>query len=82
MPVYTYECECGEQFEFIQTIAERKTAQCKCGAVAPQIIGAPNVIGFQFGEFEHMADEPVYIRNKEELRSAERRYECYATGFD
>lgn len=34
MPLYDYECECGEQFEAIRSIADRHNTVCKCGRVA------------------------------------------------
>lgn len=84
MPMYTYECGCGFQFEDAKSIDDRKTCKCSnCGETARQIIGRPaGVIPFQLGWFEHIAAEPLYIRNKDELRAACEENNCYATGFD
>lgn len=81
MPLYDYQCECGNSFEEVRPMAERACAPCaKCGSMAKQVIGAPAVGSFKYGYFEHLGPDGTYARNKEELRSACRRYESYAPG--
>ena len=84
MPNYSYECSCGHAFQDFRSMEKRKNAPCpNCGAEASQVIGGQAAVhSFKLGWFEHIADEPVYARNKAELRSLCERHGCYATGFD
>jgi putative FmdB family regulatory protein len=44
MPLYTYKCECGYQFEDLQRMSERHQAECiVCGKFAKQKIDAPRL---------------------------------------
>ena len=81
MPLYDYECKCGKHFEDIRPMSERACAPCpQCGTMANQVIGAPRVQGFKYGYFEHITDEPVYVKNKKHLKELCNRYECDAPG--
>ncbi|MEZ7211430.1 zinc ribbon domain-containing protein [Pantoea ananatis] len=42
MPMYDFECDCGQQFEAIRRINERDKAQCPyCFSEARQMLTAP-----------------------------------------
>jgi len=41
MPFYEYECECGNRFEQLHSIAGRHNAVCKCGRLAHLLISLP-----------------------------------------
>lgn len=85
MPTYSYLCPCGEQFEAINTIAERSTNPCPaCGREAEITVAArpPYVQGFdnRLGWFEHIARDPVYAKSKKHLRELCNQHECEAPG--
>lgn len=83
MPYYNYECSKGHEFEAINSIENRALSKCgKCGSIGKQTISRrpAAVHPFKYGEFEHIASEPLYIRNKQELRDACEKHECYAPG--
>ena len=43
MPIYEYGCEaCGNVFEKIQKVADRRHARCECGQTADQRVTAAN----------------------------------------
>jgi len=41
MPIYEYLCENGHHFETWNSVGERKTATCTCGATAHKVLTAP-----------------------------------------
>lgn len=44
MPLYDYQCECGNAFETLRPMSDRKSAKCPdCGAEAKFRISAPRV---------------------------------------
>lgn len=40
MPLYEYDCECGERFEVLKSIADRHNTICSCGRLAKLKISA------------------------------------------
>jgi len=45
MPLYTYHCQkCGETFDKIRKVDERKSAPCDCGSSAEICLSAPRTI--------------------------------------
>ena len=50
MPLYTYECECGEVFDEFNSIEKRHTKKCeKCGAKAKQRITPVRIDYYNMG---------------------------------
>lgn len=83
MPNYNYHCECGNEFEAFNRIADRATASCpSCRALAKQALSRRPAAAhdFKYGFFEHMSEKGEYARNRQELRELCRRHECYAPG--
>jgi len=75
MPIYDYECgSCGEEFEALQAIADRKTASCvECGSIAKLFFKpgfAPGVSSFKAGWWRDIESQPLYISSPQELRDA------------
>lgn len=45
MPIYEYQCECGERFECWRKLTDRHEAQCPaCETLAPLAVSTPNFI--------------------------------------
>ena len=62
MPNYVYECECGNKFETIKSIADRHNTICECGKKATLIISFNGSI--QMGStFRFYADDGAMISN-------------------
>ena len=84
MPLYSYECtSCEHQFEAYNSIDDRKSHGCtECGKHANLILSRkpPAVHGFALGWFEHIAEEPIYIKNKKHLKEVCNQHDCYAPG--
>lgn len=83
MPIYNYRCSCSHEFEAFEKMDDRALSTCpKCNLMAEQTISrrAPAVHGFKYGVFEHITDEPVYVKSKKHLKELCNRYDCYAPG--
>lgn len=79
MPLYKYECECGNRFEEFKRIKDRKSVVCpECEGETRLLIGNFNrgfVLEPQF--FEHLDTEPVWIKSKKHLKQ-----ECEKRGVE
>jgi len=85
MPLYNYKCDaCKHGFESYSTISRRKKAKCRCGKTADQVlVSRPAAVhSFKLGWFEHIGPDPIYVKNKKQLREECNRHGCYAKGFD
>ncbi|MGW8182093.1 MAG: FmdB family zinc ribbon protein [bacterium] len=40
MPLYEYECECGQKFEQVHSIADRHNGVCECSKTGKLLISA------------------------------------------
>lgn len=46
MPLYTYRCECGKQFDRVHRLVDyRKDTYCDCGKLAEKILTPVRVVG-------------------------------------
>ena len=74
MPIYQRRCkECDHEWEEIRKIADcENTNPCPaCGSgMVDRIIRPPHYTPFKEGWYEHIASDPIYCRNKKELREA------------
>lgn len=73
MPTYDYICtSCGQEFDRIQRIADRKHGQCSCGGVGNLTLPrrAPGLSIFQPGWWRDIGPKPMHINNPQELRNA------------
>ena len=62
MPLYVYECKCGNKFEAIKSIADRHNVICDCGKLAKLIISFNGSI--KMGSvFRFFADDGAMISN-------------------
>lgn len=84
MPMYSFLCECGNEFTAFQPMAQHANSQCpRCSRIAPQILSKPPAVhGFRYGYFEHIAQEPVYAKSKRHLRELCAQHDCYAKVLD
>lgn len=83
MPTYNYRCECGNEFEAFNRIADRATARCgSCGSEARQGLSRRPAAAhpFKYGYFEDMSETGEYARNRQELRELCRKHDCYVPG--
>jgi putative FmdB family regulatory protein len=81
MPLYDYKCICGKTFEAMKQMSERACAECPdCGIMANKILSAPAVRSFQYGYFPDIGPNGVTVGNKNELKDACEKHECYAPG--
>ena len=83
MPLYNYICPEGHCFEAINTMATRALQKCnKCSRMAKQTISRrpAAVHSFKFGQFEHLASEPIYVKGKRHMQVLCDEHECYAPG--
>jgi putative FmdB family regulatory protein len=83
MPLYNYQCSCGNEFESFNKIDDRALAKCEiCGNLAEQTLSRrpAAVHNFKLGWFEHIAPDPVYAKSKKHLKELCNRYDCYAPG--
>ena len=77
MPIYDMQCEiCQKMQEVFCKMDEREQQECTCGGSLKVLISLPNFIPFHGGFHEHIAAEPIYIKNKEQLQ-----YECRQRGL-
>lgn len=44
MPIYEYQCNCGNRFSEIRNEARRRSAKCKCGLRAKQAVSMFSVV--------------------------------------
>ena len=71
MPIGIHRCDCGNVFETPPERVDYQYAKCECGKLANRIPpGAPALINFKEGWYEHIAADPIYCKNKGELRRA------------
>ena len=83
MPSYNYICPSKHKFEAFNSIENRSFTSCpKCNRMAEQTISRrPSAVhNFKYGEFDHITDETVYVKNKKHLKELCERHECYAPG--
>ena len=77
MPTYDMWCpKCLHQEEVFCKISEMETQQCSCGNLLSVRVSMPNFIPFHGGFHEHIAAEPIYIKNKKHLQQ-----ECRSRGL-
>lgn len=85
MPLYDYKCRCGEEFDAYRSVSDRLSATCpKCHAPAMQAVQRPSVkrVSGVTGWYEHIARDPIYIKNRKHLREECARHDCYAVVLD
>lgn len=71
MPLYDYLCSCGNEFEIMNSIEDRKFALCyDCGDLAKQIIklGHGGISLFKPGWWRDIDYDPLYIESPQQLR--------------
>ena len=77
MPTYAMECQvCKKIEEVFCKISEMDSQRCSCGGGLLAKISTPNYIPFHGGWYEHIADKPIYIKNKRQLQ-----HECQKRGL-
>ena len=85
MPLYDYECGCGEIFEAFNSIEDKDFAVCpKCGRKARMVIlqAKRDWTHRIEGWWRDFDDKPVYVRDKSHLRELCKRYGVYAKCLD
>ena len=72
MPLYDFECtnpDCDQVFEALAKYEEREKIRCKvCGDTTLCLVGNGRYIPFHSGWYEHLGPDPIYIKNKQQLR--------------
>lgn len=65
-------CTCGNIFKTPPDREAFQYAECpSCGKLANRLIeGLPTLVNFRAGVYEHIAIDPIYCKNKRELREA------------
>lgn len=55
LPLYEFECKCGEKFEAFKSIDDRHNANCpKCGNLVKKVMSAANFsVGWRLTERSH-----------------------------
>lgn len=84
MPMYNYHCEgCIFDFEYFQLMEDRHTANCpSCETLCEQGISTPPAYhAFPEGVFEHIAAEPIYVNDKNQLKDECKRHGVHAPGL-
>lgn len=77
MPTYKVRCrKCNKVFEAVARIAERNKIKCECGGDITIVISLPFVSIFKPDWYEHIAENPIYITSKKQLRQ-----ECESRGM-
>ena len=78
MPIYLRQCsDCGHEWDELRSLKDYKLTnpcpECGCIHINRPIVSA-HYIPFKEGWFEHITTEPLYIKNKQELRDACRKH--------
>lgn len=77
MPLYDFKCNsCGKLTEDVYAKADDKTLTCSCGSIADRMFPNPKGYVFKSGYYEHITEEPIYIKSKAELRAITRDHNC------
>ena len=77
MPLYDFQCtQCGKIIKDVYAKSDDRYLNCSCGNVANRLMPAPAGHVFKSGIYEHITEEPVYIKSKAELRAITRDNNC------
>ena len=65
MPLYEYQCTCGNKFESIKSISDRHTETCSCCGNEARLIPSVFALGREAGWFRVYDCDGNLVKNKQ-----------------
>jgi len=85
MPLYPFKCpKCEKEVDIYSTVENRDSTQicldCKT-FMTRQIITSQAIEIFKEEVWEHIANDPITIRSKKQLKEECKKHGCYSVGY-
>lgn len=78
MPLYNYECDCGERFDEFVPYDRRNEVKCgKCSRLATKLLSTESKpVVFEPMWYHDIAERPIFVESKRQLKE-----ECKKRGL-